>query len=141
MLKCIPLLILFAGTQLSAQDIEQYRWKNRLVLLLTDHPEDQALQKQLKVFESNLEGLKERKLEIIHLCPDQIRIWDPAADILSKSDGQIYQKYRSKSTSFEMVLIGLDGGEKLRTASPISLDRLFAVIDAMPMRRWELDDK
>jgi len=36
-----------------------------------------------------------------------------------------------------VVLIGKDGGEKLRSAQPITAERLFATIDAMPMRQSE----
>ena len=40
--------------------------------------------------------------------------------------------------TFEVVLIGLDGGIKLRQTKLVSLDKLFTLIDGMPMRRNEL---
>ena len=41
-----------------------------------------------------------------------------------------------------MLLVGLDGGIKSRTGkSPESLDAIFMIIDAMPMRRAELRAK
>ena len=40
--------------------------------------------------------------------------------------------------AFEAVLIGKDGGEKLRSMAPIPPGRLFETIDAMPMRRQEM---
>jgi hypothetical protein len=36
------------------------------------------------------------------------------------------------------VRIGKDGGDKLTSASPLDAARLFATIDAMPMRREEM---
>jgi hypothetical protein len=36
-----------------------------------------------------------------------------------------------------VVLIGKDGGDKLTSASPLDAARLFATIDATPMRREE----
>jgi hypothetical protein len=39
---------------------------------------------------------------------------------------------------FEVLLIGKDGGVKLRQQEPVGTDVLFAVIDAMPMRRQEM---
>jgi hypothetical protein len=42
---------------------------------------------------------------------------------------------------FEIFLIGMDGGVKLRSKTPISVEELYAVIDAMPMRRREMRDK
>lgn len=43
-----------------------------------------------------------------------------------------------KRPHFEAVLVGKDGGEKLHSATPITAERLFETIDAMPMRRQEL---
>lgn len=39
---------------------------------------------------------------------------------------------------FEVVPIGRDGGEKLRSAAPVPPAELFARIDTMPMRRAEM---
>lgn len=141
MFKYAFIIFLLASNQMNAQNLDQFRWKNRLVLLLTDHADNPEVLNQLKIFESDLEGLKERKLKVIHLTSDQTKIWDTKTEVWSKSDGQLFQKYRKQDASFEMILIGLDGGEKLRKSLPISLDQLFAVIDAMPMRRWEIEDK
>ena len=41
-------------------------------------------------------------------------------------------------TAFEVILIGLDGGEKLRQTKVLETDKLFAIIDGMPMRRSEI---
>ena len=41
---------------------------------------------------------------------------------------------------FEIVLIGKDGGVKLRSKTPLDVETLYAVIDAMPMRRREMRD-
>ncbi|MEM7620524.1 MAG: DUF4174 domain-containing protein [Pseudomonadota bacterium] len=36
------------------------------------------------------------------------------------------------------MLLGKDGGEKLRKARRVTADELFALIDAMPMRQQEM---
>jgi hypothetical protein len=46
-------------------------------------------------------------------------------------------KTRFNTPAFSVVLIGKDGGEKLRRSTPLSPDELFALVDAMPMRRAE----
>jgi hypothetical protein len=43
--------------------------------------------------------------------------------------------------TFSVVLIGKDGGEKLRRTTPLPPAELFALVDAMPMRRAELRDR
>ena len=39
---------------------------------------------------------------------------------------------------FEILLVGKDGGVKLRSPAPVSTRDLFALIDAMPMRQREM---
>lgn len=48
-------------------------------------------------------------------------------------------RYRVPPGSYAAILIGLDGGEKTRWETMPRLDEIFAVIDAMPMRRRELE--
>ncbi len=43
--------------------------------------------------------------------------------------------------TFSVVLIGKDGGEKLRRTTPLSPEELFAIVDAMPMRRDEMRER
>jgi hypothetical protein len=45
------------------------------------------------------------------------------------------------TTSFSVVIIGKDGGEKLRRTTPLSSEELFAIVDAMPMRRAEMRER
>lgn len=40
--------------------------------------------------------------------------------------------------AFTAVLVGKDGGEKFRSAEPVLPEKLFDLIDAMPMRRREI---
>ena len=42
-----------------------------------------------------------------------------------------------KRPHFEVVLVGRDGGEKLRATAPLTPERLFETIDAMPLRLQE----
>lgn len=42
------------------------------------------------------------------------------------------------SSSFTLILVGRDGGEKLRCTGVVSAEKLFGLIDAMPMRKDEI---
>jgi len=44
-----------------------------------------------------------------------------------------------RPNTFGVALVGKDGFEALRQAEPITMNALFAAIDAMPMRRRELE--
>jgi hypothetical protein len=60
----------------------------------------------------------------------------PALAGLDERDFVVQIQFGTKS--FSVVLIGKDGGEKLRRATPLSPEELFAIVDAMPMRRAEM---
>ena len=47
-------------------------------------------------------------------------------------------RLRAEDGAFAAVHVGRDGGEKLRSAEPIPAEKLFDLIDAMPMRRREI---
>jgi hypothetical protein len=48
------------------------------------------------------------------------------------------RRFHISPNEFTVILIGKDGGEKLRSHQPISLDTLRSTIDAMPMRQEEM---
>ncbi len=57
------------------------------------------------------------------------------------SDRDLRVEYLTGADEFAVVLIGRDGGEKLRSTSPIPAAELFGKIDEMPMRRRELRER
>lgn len=70
---------------------------------------------------------------------------DQAAQLLPAWRGLIERDFvvetRFGAAAFSVVLIGKDGGEKLRRATPLEPAELFALVDAMPMRRAEMRER
>lgn len=65
-------------------------------------------------------------------------------DILIKSfqiglanDGLLRDWNVDSAKDFTFILVGRDGGEKFRSNGFVTADKLFALIDAMPMRQHE----
>ena len=48
------------------------------------------------------------------------------------------QRYGVAAGSFQVLLLGEDGGVKLRSNTPVSAERLNSLIDSMPMRKLEM---
>jgi hypothetical protein len=48
------------------------------------------------------------------------------------------KRFHIAPNAFTVILIGKDGGEKLRSSIPLSVDTLRSTIDAMPMRQDEM---
>jgi hypothetical protein len=49
------------------------------------------------------------------------------------------ERWQLPPNGWQTALVGKDGGVKARWASPVDPDDIFALIDAMPMRRDEME--
>lgn len=118
------------------QQISDYQWKNRLVVLLTDSQDSQLYQLQLKDLKTDLQGLKERKILVITLTPNyQITGIDNGIEQKAVLN---FKKLKKETDGFEVILVGLDGYIKLQQSKLLTHQELFAQIDRMPMRRDEI---
>lgn len=131
-------MLLFINT-MNAQILKPYQWENRIVLILTNDENSKKFQEQLAVFQSDKEGLEDRKLMIGKVTPKQYCLGLDKSNWVQSSE--LYQDFHSKNKDFEVILIGLDGGVKLRQTEVLSLEKLFSTIDIMPMRRAELRNR
>ncbi len=118
------------------QSIADYKWKNRVLLLVDNNIKSQDLQSQLNLFLSKTANLEERETLIFQVTPDEVRLYDGQKSDLNSSD--IY-KYISISKKFSgVVLIGKDGDVKFKKPFEIKPESIFSIIDSMPMRRSEI---
>ena len=128
-------ITILLSMNLQSQDLDHFRWKNRIILVLAESEDNPYLDQQYQLFAADPEGTDDRKILVIRLTPGKIRIgkegWQDA-------DGKLYQRYKG-DRKFETVLIGLDGGEKMRVARLVSKTEIFGKIDTMPMRRAEMN--
>ena len=97
----------------------------RRVLLFADKANDTTLMKQKQLLESDKAGCLERDI--------RIEIY-----IISQTDKSILKKYNITQPHFTFLLIGKDGGIRLRSTKVIPKEQLFALIDVMPMRQDEM---
>ena len=132
----ILLIISLHVTSLMSQDIHEYRWQNRLVIVLTDNCDAADYETQLELLKEEANGLTERKLHVIQLAYNQRR---DGLEINGKwQESTLYPEYRRATEGIEVLLIGLDGSIKLRQTKLLTPQKLFALIDGMPMRRAEI---
>ena len=81
------------------------------------------------MLQSDPEGVKERDLVVIE-CRGGTR----------SSDDKNYLKrhFGHDLDTFGVWLVGKDGGTKLSETKPVTTEKFFSLIDAMPMRRAEM---
>lgn len=101
------------------QEIKQYQWKNRLVILVGDES-DSKLKKQKAFLTKSARGLNERDILII------------------QADEAAREELNLKPSFSGLLLMGKDGGVKLKSSFIVEPEELFALIDRMPMRRAEI---
>ncbi len=135
-------LLFFLSMKLTGQGIailEEYQWKNRVVLVFTQ-AQDQLYQQQLNVFNEKHSGMLDRDLLVFTILPKSV-IAPNEKELGAEVADKLQQKYHTQPNEFAVVLIGKDGGQKLKKNSLLSTEKLFGIIDQMPMRRREMREK
>jgi hypothetical protein len=143
-MKSIPMLMLLmtihptaagaAGEALTT--LESLRWANRIFLVYASAPGTDRAVEQLESFAAEIE---DRQIAWFVLGDGRVRTnlegpMDPAFEQHLKS-----RYFNPEPNGPVVVLIGKDGEVKSRLPD-LDLDRLFAQIDSMPMRRQEMRD-
>ncbi|WP_179343538.1 DUF4174 domain-containing protein [Winogradskyella ursingii] len=125
---------------ITAQQLEKHRWKNRLVLIITDNVESKLLKDQIKELKNNNRGLEDRKLVTYIILPKKYKI-EIQGDSSWIESSNLFERYNSENETFKVILIGLDGSIKLEQNNILAAKKLFSTIDAMPMRQSELKNR
>lgn len=115
--------VVFLDLSADRADLDAYPWRNRPVLLFAPSPDDPDYVEQCAALHAATEGLLERDVVVL-------------SDTDPGGGGGLRLLFGVQG--FEVLLVGKDGGVKLRSRQPIAAEAPFAEIDAMPMRRREL---
>lgn len=111
------------------QTLQANEWKKRVLLVAaptTEHPDFRAQKAQLSTTQAQLSA---RDFLVIDVLYDQ----------LTAADKQyLTQTVGVQPPGFATVLIGKDGGVKLKSSRPIPPAKIFDTVDKMPMRRQEM---
>jgi hypothetical protein len=121
-----------------ASPLAEYHRESRVVLLFA--PTDTTtLVEQTKELLADKQGLLERDVAVLAVVgqqPARLIFGPPPYGALSAA--ALRERFDvAEPIGFTAILVGKDGGEKLRKTHPIRRDELYGSIDAMPMRRRE----
>ena len=112
------------------------RNQTRPLLIFAERADDPEMEIQLRILKEHAEEASDRQLVAIAL---PYRAPGPSALQLSADDAEAARRrFHVAAGDFLVVLLGKDGGAKLRSAKPIPMSKLEATIDAMPMRQEEM---
>jgi hypothetical protein len=115
--------LLSASAAASAGPLDSYRQKARPVVVFgeEDNPD---FRRQIEIFNRASVGFRERDIVLI-----------PVSTRGGKQD--LRALFRVEPEDFQVLLIGKDGGVKLRRREIVNPQEIFRLVDSMPMRRLE----
>lgn len=96
---------------------------HRMLLLYADRADNAYLLQQKQLLDADANGLKERDIKV---------------QVYLQHENPSAFKTKHISLPFTVILVGKDGGEKYRSNEVLPLKKLYAIIDAMPMRKQEM---
>lgn len=136
-IRFLLLALLFSSFYAQSQVLSSIQWKNRVLLVMSENPNDPLVKQQVSLFSQEAEEMKDRKLILLQVFPEFYLMGGDSA--IRRTSAEVYFDYKSAKKSFELILIGLDGDEKMRRAELMRPQDLYTIIDAMPMRRYEMN--
>lgn len=117
--------------------MEQYLWKKRVLVVLSPSADDPRLAQQRTIIAQNQAGFEERDLVVWEIVQNEsVRVDDEHMAHLGTPP--FYAHFETSPAEFQVILLGKDGEEKLRSDAPVLTEQLFSLIDAMPMRQREM---
>ena len=130
-LKTILLLFLMHGSALSAQQLSDFKWKNRVLILSNNPTHTDDVKNALQVIKESSKEIEQRDLIILIYKKDNLYNLDDK-EVLFKHTNSTIKHLNG------FLLIGKDGGIKSKQPYPLQLEEIFELIDRMPMRRAEV---
>ena len=122
-----------------AQDLSSHQWQDRVLLVISEDVSNDVFKRQLTELIQNKKEMVERKLVIYQITPKAYKKGVENGE-WQKGDNA-FEKYMKPMSPFRVILLGIDGGEKLNQTEFLHSKDLFVLIDGMPMRRAEINKK
>jgi hypothetical protein len=124
--------------------LQQYQWRNRVLVVSAPSPDDSNLLEQLAELASTSDEFADRDMVLVTLLDNA----DAKAGDRKLTRAEVaatrttFAATRTtlgiRPGSFALQLIGKDGSVKLTAKSATSMNEIYALIDSMPMRQREI---
>ena len=103
--------------------ISNFEWEKRILLLIADHEDIHLIRGVDNFFKEEACQNKNRNLELYKIIGDEIKKY------------KIPKRYQGKKGIW---LIGYDGGDKAYSEDLSLLNKLYDIVDKMPIRKNEM---
>ena len=118
-------------------DLTRYRWKNRLMLVFSAHTSEAGYVAFNQSLKQRLSEVQDRDLIVF-------RIFEKAPSSIMEQPlppeeaEKLRRRFSVKSGQLTVILIGKDGGIKMVQERRADIQKIFDLIDSMPMRQREM---
>ena len=116
--------------------LQPHQWQSRILLIFGSENHGDALATTRGMLDEHEAGLADRDLVVGVLVADGGHFG--GRELSREECLQLRYRYGVATEAFTAILIGKDGGEKLRLQRPPTALELFELIDSMPMRQSEV---
>lgn len=121
----------------TADELGDYRWQRRPLLVFAPSQSDPRLAETLTRIEATRCDFAARDMVLGQVLATGGSTFD-GRPVDAEESQRLRAQISIDANAFSVVLIGKDGGEKLRVAEVPDLQQIYAVIDGMPMRGNEI---
>tara|TARA_A100001035_G_scaffold153423_1_gene120857 strand:+ start:237 stop:569 length:333 start_codon:yes stop_codon:yes gene_type:complete len=104
---------------------------------------DPKYQNQFDNLEVNKNEYTDRDMVVILINKDESKISYDGLNVFNNLDydSTLSIRKRFNFDDFNLILIGKDGGVKYNTNKPVKINKIFEIIDKMPMRMKEIKER
>ena len=123
--------------QAAAAELSDYLWQRRPLLVFAPTESDPRLVETVRSVEASRCDFADRDMVLGRIVSDGTSTLD--GHIVDAGQAKrLMSEFGIGANKFSVVLIGKDGGEKLRVNAVPDLQAIYDVIDGMPMRGREM---
>jgi hypothetical protein len=135
----IVIASVFASQTATAMDVdvEHFQWKKRLLLVFAaenSHPHYQSLANEIFYRQADVNDRDLVVFEILESGTSRMN----GRPIEPQKAASIRKQFGIAPDEFTVILVGKDGGIKLKRNDQVRLEEIFRLIDSMPMRQEEM---
>lgn len=120
-------------------DLSGYKWKNRITIVYADTSQNADYVEFENKWSNRIEDVNDRDLILIELFGQGQATVD-AEPLGEDNADDLIEAYKMGENSFQVILIGKDGGVKL-DKTETEPQEIFDLIDTMPMRQQEMKER
>ena len=131
---------IISGQGARSMDLNQFQWKNRLLLLFAPQDSDSSFQALKREISAQPREISDRHLVVFHIF-ESGPSYMGKKQIEPRTAAALRNEFVVPLGGFTCILIGKDGGVKLKQNTQTKVEEIFALIDSMPMRQDEMRKK